>query len=528
VSQRRIRTRKHILLATLLILSGILAWSHRGEWVLAPGSHEATTRVAQPSTGSQVYFGPPNSIAVLPFNCVRYPVVERGSSAGEEASDEPSAAADADPMLAFGLAESLQELLVQIPGLQVTATTSSFFFADSAGDLPVLAERLKVRHLLDGCIRRIDKSLRIEASVYDVRAASYPWSQSFDAPVGEVFDLIHQIVASAANEVRPESGADVPAATALSFNVWLQMLEAGHHYRQMDLPGLERARLAYENVLAAEPGFARAWLGLAEVYLQPVWQPPDDAPGYEHSRLAARKALQLDPGLAGAHLILSRISRIYDWDFEQALAEGRVALDLLEGDADVLENASAVEFIFGRFKPAINLLDRAISRNPVVLNKLLRLGLAYEFAGDYDQALVTYRQLLGLNPDYPGVYAFRARVKLAQAKPESALKEADQEVQPFWQRYARILALDALGRLDESNPELEAMIRENSHNAAFQLAEIHAMRGNVDLAFQWLERAREQRDGGMSELLGNPLLLSLHEDERWPELVNRIIYGAGS
>jgi len=515
VSQRRIRTRKHILLAILAILLAILAWSHLGEGVLVPDSSEATSRVAQPSRSSQVYYGPPHSIAVLPFNCARYPGVETDSDPGK---DEVSGLPDVDPVLAYGLAESLQELLVQIPGLQVTATTSSFFFADSTEDLPVLAERLRVRHLLDGCIRRSGESLQVEMSVYDVRARTYPWLQSWDVLPDGLSELMNQIVAGAANEVRIGSGDGAPAAE-WRFEVWRLMQEARFRYRQMDPAGLEHARAAYENVLQREPGFALAWLGLAEIYLQPAWPSPDNVPGYEHSRRAAKRALQLNPELAGAHLVLSRINRVHDWDFEQAREESRLALDLSSGDAAVLENASAIEFIFGRFQPAINLLERAISRNPVVLNLLLRLGLAYEFAGDYDQALVTYRQLLGLNPDYPGVYAFRARVKLAQSKPEAALDESEQELQPFWQRYAQILALDALGRFEESDPLLEAMTRENSHDAAFQLAEIHAMRDDIERAFEWLARAREQHDGGMSEILGNPLLGALHEDPRWLELV---------
>ena len=507
------------MLATLAILLAILAWSHRGELVLAPDSIEVTARVAQPSAPSQIYYGPPHSVAVLPFNCKRYPLDETESGAS---IDDASMLPDADPVLAHGLAGSVQELLVQTPGLQVTATISSFFFADSTAAMPVLAERLRVRHLLDGCIRQLDETLQVEVSVYDVRGGTYPWSLARDAPPEGVFELMNQIVSGAANEVRRGSADGAPVAAEWRFDAWLLVQEGHYRYREPDFAGLERARIAYESALDMEPGFAQAWLGLAGIYLQPAWMSPDDAPAYEHSREAARKALQLNPDLAGAHLLLSRISRVYDWDFGRSREESRLALDLLEGDAAVLENASAVEFIFGRFEPAINLLERAISRNPVVLNLLFRLGLAYEFAGDYDQALVTYRQLLGLNPDYPGVYAFRARVKLAQAKPESALAESEQELQPFWQRYARILALDALDRFEESDPLLEAMTRETSLDAAFQLAEIHAMRGEIDLAFEWLGRAREQHDGGMSEILGNPLLAPLHEDARWPELVSRM------
>jgi TolB-like protein/Tfp pilus assembly protein PilF len=509
-------------MAILLILSAVLAWTSRDQLVLAPGHVESMARVADPSLPSQVYFGPPNSVAVLPFNCRRFPAAVESGANGEERHDVRAAPDGTDPVIAFGMAETVIDELVRIRGLQVTAPVSSFFFADSTEPPPVLAERLKVRHLLDGCVSRNADSLQVDAGLYDVRARSVSWSRRFDVPLPDVFGVIDQLTSGSAAEIREGAGGDARPTGTFPIAAWLQWA-AGRWYARQSSPGsLEGAGLAYEKALEIEPDMANAWLGLAELYLLPAWKSPDDLPGFEHAREAARKALGRDPGLAPAHVVLSRISRVHDWDFGRAHEEGRQALDLLPGDADVLENAGAIEFIFGRFKSAINYLDRAIDRNPVVLNKLLRLGLANEFAGEYDQALVVYRQLLGLNPDYPGAYAFRARVKLNQGKAESALTEAELETQPFWRRYALILALDALDRFTESDPLLEALIREDSHDAAFQIAEIHSMRGDFDAAFEWLERAREQHDGGMSEILGNPFLAALHSDDRWPGLVDRM------
>jgi hypothetical protein len=63
------------------------------------------------------------------------------------------------------------------------------------------------------------------------------------------------------------------------------------------------------------------------------------------------------------------------------------------------------------------------------------------------------------------------------------------------------------------------MISEDGARAAFQLAELFAFEGRVEAAFEWLERARQQRDPGLSALLGNPLLSALRDDPRWPTLL---------
>jgi len=254
-------------------------------------------------------------------------------------------------------------------------------------------------------------------------------------------------------------------------------------------------------------------LELGRVYMDPVMVATQGRAGIERAREVILGALRLDPELAGAYLELSRIRR---------LEAAQKALEFQAGDADVLSNASTALFTLGLFDPAVNLLMEAIKRDPLVLQNLQRLGLLYEFSGKYEEALSAYRMLLGLNPEYPALHAFRARVLLARSMPESALEEADKEQIPFWRRYARILSLIALERPDEADSLLQQMIIEHGDDAAYQVAEIFAFSGDVDEAFNWLDRARRQRDGGMSGLIGNYFLSNLENDVRWKELLIRI------
>ena len=233
-------------------------------------------------------------------------------------------------------------------------------------------------------------------------------------------------------------------------------------------------------------------------------------------------ALRLDPELAGAYLELSRIRRAVDWDWHGSNEAAQKALKFQAGNADVLSNLSTTLFTLGKFDAAVILLKEAIKRDPLVLQNLLRLGLLYEFSGKYEEALLAYRMLLGLNPDYPALHAYRARAMLARSMPESALEEAEKEQNPFWQRYARILSLIALERPDEAASLLQQMIVERGNDAAYQVAEIYAFGGDVGEAFNWLNRAYRQRDGGMSELIGNYFLSNLENDVRWRELLIRV------
>jgi TolB-like protein/Tfp pilus assembly protein PilF len=488
----------------VLILVVAVVFMQRDRLALTAGSISEPVEGLDRTYPSQIYYGPPNSIAVLPFQ-----------------QEGEGAALATESFLLYGFAEALIDQLVQNPDLQVTSASSSSLFPAGAVEMPIVAERLKVTHLLYGSIYESGDRIRIMVRLLNAKADKELWSESFDTrrPVLPALrDRITLAVISAMNRTPYRETVEEIVNT----EVWFLLLEARQLLHLRGAQNLQRAETLFRRALETEPGSGTAWLGLAETWLDPLWPGTDSRPGHEKAREATLMALKYAPDLSEAHVILSRISRTFDWDWQGAHAAAQQALKLRPGSADVLVNASDNEFTLGNFETAIKLLEQAISRDPIVLAHLLRLGLLYEFAGDYDQSLIAYRQLLGLYPGYPAAHAFRARIKLAQHKPESALKEAEQERDPFWQRYARILALLALERFDEADLLLEQMIVENARDAAFQIAEIHAFRGDVDGAFDWLERAWENRDGGMSEIVGNQLLADLEDDQRWADLLTRM------
>ena len=79
-----------------------------------------------------------------------------------------------------------------------------------------------------------------------------------------------------------------------------------------------------------------------------------------------------------------------------------------------------------------------------------------------------------------------------------------------------------LGHVAESEAALRKMIEKESHTAAYEVAEVHAARGEADAAFEWLERAYAQRDGGLSEMRTSPHLRSLHGDARWGAFLKKM------
>ena len=84
------------------------------------------------------------------------------------------------------------------------------------------------------------------------------------------------------------------------------------------------------------------------------------------------------------------------------------------------------------------------------------------------------------------------------------------------------LAYHAAGKKNEADAALLEYIEKFQNDGAFHIAEIYAYRSETDKAFEWLERAYKQRDSGLFEVKGDPLLRSLERDPRWPAFLKKM------
>jgi tetratricopeptide (TPR) repeat protein len=160
--------------------------------------------------------------------------------------------------------------------------------------------------------------------------------------------------------------------------------------------------------------------------------------------------------------------------------------------------------------------------DPLSVGPRINLGIHQYYAGRLDEAAAAFTKALELSPDYPITRALLGRVRLMQGRPQEALAEIEREPDEVWRRYGLCLAYHAAGRAKEADAALAAFVRDYKDTMAFQIAEIFAYSGDADKAFEWLDRAFAQRDGGMADLKNNPLLKSLQGDPRHAALFTRM------
>jgi tetratricopeptide (TPR) repeat protein len=278
-----------------------------------------------------------------------------------------------------------------------------------------------------------------------------------------------------------------------------------------------------KHALDRDPAFALAWAELAEAYAAEAdsgWAPVVE--GYRRAREAVAHALSLAPDLAEAHGELGWIQMSYDWDWRGAEASYRRALELAPGDATVLRRAAMLALNLGRGHEAIGLYRRAVEQDPLNAAVYANFGDALAAAGSLGEAELGYRKALELAPQRAITRAYLALNLWAQGRDGAALAEALGATDESWRIYALAIIHHGAGRRSEADAALRELIAKYAESAAYQIAEVNAARGEADHAFEWLERAYSQRDGGLSQMKTQPLLHSLHGDPRWDPFLRKM------
>jgi tetratricopeptide (TPR) repeat protein len=138
------------------------------------------------------------------------------------------------------------------------------------------------------------------------------------------------------------------------------------------------------------------------------------------------------------------------------------------------------------------------------------------------EAESAFPKAIELDPDGASRHADIGRPLLLQGKTEAALREMQQEKEEIWRLAGLPLAYHALDRRSESDAALATLKRKYGGEMAYQIADVHAFRGEVKLAFEWLERAFDQRDPGVLDIKGDRMFRTLIDDPRYKAFLRKL------
>ena len=428
-----------------------------------------------------------------------------------------------------GFAEQLINDLAQVSGLKVVGRSSSFQFRGKDVDLRDVGRKLGVANVLEGSVQRDGNHVRVTAELVKTADGFQLWSQTYDREINDILAVQDEIALAAAGALQLKllgSTGQPVASTLRSENpeAYQAYLQAKYFSaRGQAKEDLNKALSYADQAIKLDPNYASAWAQRSQVLeTMSGLGLIDSNGGFRKARESAEKAIALDPNLAAGYLRLARIQMSHDWDWDGADASLKKAAMLEPGSAEVAHGRAYLERRLGRVDEAIELYKLSIALDPLRSNSYLALADELYRVGRYEEALATLQKAEELNPQLSSLHLTRGTVLFSQGRQQEALDEMEKETGDWEKLSGEALAYHALGRRAESDNALKKLIATHQNEAAFQIAEVYAFRGETDQAFAWLDRAYRQRDSGLPEMKTSPLMKSLLKDQRRAELLQKM------
>lgn len=320
--------------------------------------------------------------------------------------------------LSDGIAEELLSLLARVPELRVTSRTSSFAFRDQSLEIPEIARRLKVGHVLEGSVRKAGSRIRVTAQLIEGRADTHLWSQTWDRELDDVFALQDEIANAVLTSLRAKllETTDRPApehVQTVSPQAYELFLKGRYLLAQRD-PGAEGF---FSQAIAAEPGYAAAYSGLAKsLYLT---APPEGgtADRQTSTREALQRALELNPEDSDA----IALQGVFEADVtrSRSLLERAIALNPNNADAYRWLGLSYLNVDSVRY---LEFSRKGYLVDPTSVSMSFHLFLALNRFGRYEEAMNVARDLHRLYPDRATPYVLASTYFYRSGHVDEALR----------------------------------------------------------------------------------------------------------
>jgi TolB-like protein len=411
-----------------------------------------------------------------------------------------------------GLSEELLNLLAQISDLHVAARTSSFSFKDKNLEIPEIASRLKVAHVLEGSVRKHGNQLRITAQLIQADNGYHLWSETYDRQLDNVFQIQEDIASAVVDALRITLLGEVPKTRKTDPAAYQLFLEGQYLKRQTSRDSLLRAIEAFKQAVEIDPAYVPAWAELADTYL---WGGGSDELSYEEKTALAdqaiEKAINTDPDYAFAYYVRGISWFFSKHRFNKGIEDFELALKLDPDNAFFVAAIGKGALLTGKFDLAITQYKTALAMQPVVPEFYWFLGKAYLSSGRLDDAEASFRTLLSLSPSF---YLENElwQTLLLKRELEAALAESDTS-------FSRAIIHHALGNAEVADEALADLI-ENGY--LYSIAMVYGYRGEVDKTFEWLNNLLENSDYYPTFILTETAFRSVHSDPRWEALLEKL------
>jgi tetratricopeptide (TPR) repeat protein len=345
---------------------------------------------------------------------------------------------------------------------------------------------------------------------------------------GEIAQEISDAIQVTLGERKPGEVSPPPIPHApKSYAAYDLYLQGRYFWNKRTTQGLQQAVECFEQVIAKDPDYARAYAGLADsLALMSSYDVASPSVLIPKARAAALKALELDDKLAEAHASLALIAQNYDWDWQSAEKEYRRAIEL-DPNYATGHHWYAEHLAFrGRFDEAFAEIERARQLDPLSLIIQVDNGAILFFSRQYDRAIEQFQAVLKVEPTFPRArmmdYAYAQQGRYAEALADIEIwRRVDNT---YWILIEEGYVYGRAGQPAEARRALEKLKLMNRGGKIdpFGLVPVYVGLGDKDQAFAWIEKSIANHSPGPIALKVDPIYEPLRSDPRFQSVLQRL------
>ncbi len=434
-----------------------------------------------------------------------------------------------------------EEMITQLGSLDaqhlgVIARTSVMRYKNSRTSLPQISAELGVHYVLEGSVRRDGNTVRITAQLIQVRDQTHLWAREYDRELKDLLAVQTEIAQEIGDEIQLALGGVKPKAAAAQASLSPQQVEAydlylkgEYFFAKRTIADLQRAIDFFQQSIARDPAYARAYAALADSYI--LLGEYSELPASQFvakARAAAVRALQLDERLPDAHTALALVVQNYDWDWQTAEKEFRRAIEL-DPNYVTAHHWYAEHLMWrGRFEEALQESEKARQLDPLSLIIGADNGVILYYSRRYDGAIQQFHRVLTMDRHFPRahmiVYAYVQKGMFAQALADIESERPSVPLEAHW--YWSLLAYvhGRAGHRAEARHALLQLQRSNRLHPADPLIFVWAYLGlgAKDEALHSLQKAYATHSNIMATINVEPAFDPLRSDPRFQQLLERV------
>ncbi len=453
------------------------------------------------------------SIAVLPF--------------------QPLGAKADDDFFGLGITDALITQLSRAGQIDVRPTSSILKYDFTEQDAVFAGRQLQVDAVLEGKFQRLENKLRLTVQMLRTHNGNSLWADSFNAEVGDIFDLQDQIagrvVGALSKKLTNEAEAKLTKRDTENVEAYQQYLKGRFYWNKRTMSGYDTAVECFERAIAIDPAYALAYAGLADIYnLLPVYDgfAPDDY--FPKAKAAALKALAIDENLAEAHAAFGLAILHYDWNWSGAEVSFQHAIKLNPNYSTAYELLGVYLCRIERLGEAIAALKKAQELDSLSPINATWLAEVLRYYGETEASIRLHEETLVSFPDFYLAHYHLAFSYLDCGRLDEAESHCEKAV-ALSHENSLTLSLQgilqvALGNKTAVQETVNKLLRKKAERyiSSVNIASVYAASGDEEKAIEWLETALSERDPNLTWLKFDKEFEILRRNPRFQIILQKV------